>query len=380
MTIASEVGKVIRNGNGVATSFSFAPMAIFKPAVDGDGTHDLEVTFISAAGAETILTEGTGTANYSVSVVKYPGEGSITYPASGAGRLATGEKLVIKRKLALLQPIDLENQGGYFPDTLEEGLDRPTMILIQQQEEINRAIKVPIGSTQTSDQLLQSIYDASTTAATQATNASNSAAAAAASAEQANAGSWVFDDTVAMADPGTGDIRLNNAAPASATAIAISALTSDTGNPNLRTFIASWDDSTNTTIRGTITLRKVGAPAVFAVFNVTGALVDNTTWLQLAVTYVTGAGAFALSDKVTVDFSRAGDKGADGAGTVVSVSSGDPAIVIGGTAQNPTVAIADGSIGPSKLASGAQSFDAAAEVRLLTAFYSRQLPLSVIAN
>jgi hypothetical protein len=196
LTIVSEVGKVIRNGNGVATSFSFAPMTIFKPAVDGDGTHDLEVTFVSTTGVEITLAEGTGTSNYSVSVATYPGEGSITYPASGVGKLATGEKLVIKRKLDLLQPIDLENQGGYFPDTLEQGLDRPTMILIQQQEEIDRSLKVPIGSTQTSDELLQSVYDASasatasaaaaaaseTAAETAETNAGASAAAAAASA------------------------------------------------------------------------------------------------------------------------------------------------------------------------------------------------------
>jgi hypothetical protein len=40
--------------------------------------------------AETVLTIGSGASNYSVSVATYPGTGSIIYPASGAGRLATG--------------------------------------------------------------------------------------------------------------------------------------------------------------------------------------------------------------------------------------------------------------------------------------------------
>ncbi len=197
MTVQVSTAKVSRAGNGAATSFSFGPLTIFQPDPSGDGTHDLEVTKVAADGTETTVLEGAGAANFTVVMTAgYPGTGSITYPSTGATRLATGESLIIKRKLDLLQLVDLENQGGYFPDTLEQGIDRPIMIAIQQQEELDRAIKVPIGSTQTSSELLQSVYDASASASASAsaaqtsednsstseTNAAASAAAAAASA------------------------------------------------------------------------------------------------------------------------------------------------------------------------------------------------------
>ena len=163
------------------------------------------------------------------------------------------------------------------------------------------------------------------------------AAAATATAQAAIAtgatDKWNYSSTITMADPSASNFRLNNATIASATAMAISA--TDVSTANLRTFIASWDDSTNT-IRGTITLRKVGTPATFAIFNVTGALTDNTTWLQLALTYVTGAGSFTNADQFTIEFDRAGNVGATGgAGTngasVYAAAAGGTADVITAT-------------------------------------------------
>lgn len=137
MTVENQTNKVVRNGNGVATSFSFSPIVIF----DAD---DLLVVKTSAAGVETTLARGTGSSNYSVSVSAYPGTGSVTYPASGTTYLATGETLTIKRVLTLEQTTDYENQGGYFADTVETSLDRLTMIDLQQQDDIDRSIKLPV--------------------------------------------------------------------------------------------------------------------------------------------------------------------------------------------------------------------------------------------
>jgi hypothetical protein len=114
-----------------------------------------------------------------------------------------------------------------------------------------------------------------------------------------------------MADPSAGNFRLNNATVSSATALAISATDSDAGAN--RTFIAAWDDSTTTAHRGYVILRKLSALGTFAVFDVTGALTDNTTWLQLTLTYVTGSGTFSAADACMVEFYRTGDTGAAGA-------------------------------------------------------------------
>lgn len=146
-----------------------------------------------------------------------------------------------------------------------------------------------------------------TNAGTSETNAATSETNAAASAA-AVAPKWLFDASTAMADPGTGDIRLNNAALGSVTQIAISALTAETGNPDLSDFIITWDDSSHTP-RGTITIRKGTAPGTFAIYSVTGAITDNATWLQIPVTFVDSNGTFSASDSMFTGFARSGDDG-----------------------------------------------------------------------
>ena len=121
---------------------------------------------------------------------------------------------------------------------------------------------------------------------------------------------YAFASSTSMADPSNGNFRLNNATVASATAMAISATDSDSGAN--RTFIATWDDSSTTAHRGYVLIRKLSAPGTFAIFDVTGALTDNTTWLQLALTYVTGSGSFSAADACLVEFYRTGDTGATG--------------------------------------------------------------------
>lgn len=176
-------------------------------------------------------------------------------------------------------------------------------------------------------------------ASTSASNASTSATAAAASATAASdaAGTvnylYTFDNTTTMADPGAGGIRLNNAASASTTAIAIDDQTADSGNPDVSLSIVTWDDSTSTN-KGRIRIVEQGDPTIFAEYNLTG-LTDNSGWTQLAVSYVTGNATFTNGGSVRIQFLRTGDAG-DMTGPV---SSTDNALVrwdgtTGNTAQN----------------------------------------------
>lgn len=135
------------------------------------------------------------------------------------------------------------------------------------------------------------------------------AAASAALAAGAVGFTWSFASSTTMAAPGTGNVRLNNATPASVTALAISALTADTGNPNVLAHLDTWDDSTSTANRGYLTIRKLAAPATWAQYYVSGAVTDNTTWAQVPLTYVAGAGTFAAADQLGVSFVRTGDAG-----------------------------------------------------------------------
>jgi hypothetical protein len=123
-----------------------------------------------------------------------------------------------------------------------------------------------------------------------------------------------FDSSTSMADPGAGDIRLNNASFASVTAIAVDDTSAEAGNPDVSAYVLTWDDSTTTALRGTITIKKLSAPENFAIYSVTGNSTDNSGWTELAVTHVVSNGSFSNTDALSVAFTRTGDKGADGLG------------------------------------------------------------------
>lgn len=121
---------------------------------------------------------------------------------------------------------------------------------------------------------------------------------------------WNFSTTTTMADPGSGNIRFNNSTLASVTAIAIDDL--DNNGVDQSPFVALWDDSTNTTSKGTLVIRTGGGDV--ATFNLTN-LTDNAGWFELAVTHVASSGTFSNAEGTFVGFTRTGDKGADGAGS-----------------------------------------------------------------
>jgi hypothetical protein len=147
---------------------------------------------------------------------------------------------------------------------------------------------------------------------------------------------WLYDSSTSMADPGSGDIRFNNATLASVTAIALSATGSGS---DVSDYVATWDDSTNTT-KGFIIIREE-AGAVAAVFSI-ASVTDNTTWLQLSVTYVAGSLALTVGDPLYIVPSRTGD-----AGAVTSVGITQPAagITVSGSpitsSGNMTLALAN---------------------------------------
>ena len=121
-------------GNGTASVFPFT-FKVFAAA-------DLDVVRLdTSTGAESTLVLNS---DYSVTLNgdqnSTPG-GSITLLA---GALATGYTLVITSDIANLQPTDLTNQGGFYPEVITDALDRAT-IQIQQISDIGeRALRIPI--------------------------------------------------------------------------------------------------------------------------------------------------------------------------------------------------------------------------------------------
>ena len=118
---------------------------------------------------------------------------------------------------------------------------------------------------------------------------------------------FTFDNSTSMADPGTGELRLNHGTVASVTAIAFDAVSADTSNPDVSDYIASWDDGTNSAHEGYITIRKSGTPATYAVFSLTGAVTDSTGYLTAVVTHVDSNGSWTNGDTMYVSFARSGN-------------------------------------------------------------------------
>jgi hypothetical protein len=148
MTISSNIRKAGPFvGNGTASTFAFT-FKVFQAS-------DLEVVQLNVATTiETILVINS---DYTVSLNadqnSNPG-GSITLTA---GALASGFNLVITSDIENLQPTDIVNQGGFYPDVIEDALDRATIQIQQLQEAVDRSAKLPITSSADADALVADI-------------------------------------------------------------------------------------------------------------------------------------------------------------------------------------------------------------------------------
>lgn len=139
-TIASAQTSVTALGNGATTVFTF-PFVGVKAA-------DLVVTYTNAAGAQTVLTQGT---QYTVSLnAPASGQvwgvgGTVTYPLSGSP-IAAGSTLTIARTVPYTQTIS-SSQGQSFPLVVETALDLLAMQIQQVASVVNRAIGAPVTDT-----------------------------------------------------------------------------------------------------------------------------------------------------------------------------------------------------------------------------------------
>lgn len=104
-------------------------------------------------------------------------------------------------------------------------------------------------------------------------------------------GQWRFDSTTTMANPGNGDIRLNNAAMASVTQIAIAELSNS--GVDTQNYLATLR------VNDIFYLQDENDATKFGRFVINAAPTDNGTWWQLSVTYVnSGAGGTPANNQI----------------------------------------------------------------------------------
>ena len=127
-------------GNGATVDFPFT-FKVFN-------TSQVVVTR-TASGVETVLTL---TTHYTVSL----NSNQDTSPGGTVTMLtapASGQSITITSNVQNLQPTVLANLGGFYPDVINDSLDRATIQIQQLDERLDRALVIPVSSTGISTQL-----------------------------------------------------------------------------------------------------------------------------------------------------------------------------------------------------------------------------------
>ncbi|WP_417821256.1 hypothetical protein [Terasakiella sp.] len=193
MSFSSETTKTgPLSGDGTNTSFGYEFLVI--------ASSHLEVIHADADGIETVLTEGT---HYSVDSVGNSAGGTVTYPLSGSP-LPASETLTFRRNPPWTQGASFPLHGGYIGPNHEAVFDQIVMQVLYLREELSRAVKVGISTTDLPDNLLNNIIQAvadanahmvgAQTAQTAAETAQANAETAQTGSEAAKAGSEAARD------------------------------------------------------------------------------------------------------------------------------------------------------------------------------------------
>jgi hypothetical protein len=342
MTVSTTTNRASYSGNGSTTAFAYG----FKIFADAD----LTVIIRSSAGVETTKTL---TTHYTVSGAGTDSGGNVTFTTGNVP--ASGETVVILRKLTLTQATDYVANDPFPAESHEDALDRLTMISQQHDEAIGRALKVSqtnviatseftTSATDRANKLLS--FDGSgdltvtegkvdtVTASVSAVSAGGSPTASATYTASSgalalafglvtgNTGATgnsagmqlTFSNSTSDADPGAGKLALNNGTVASVTEMYFDDV--DDNGATISTFVQSFDDISNATARGIISIEKEGTPATFALFKVTGAVTNASGYTKVPVGHLASNGTFSNADGIRVDFNYSG---ADGAGNLTNI-------------------------------------------------------------
>ncbi|SIS72952.1 right-handed parallel beta-helix repeat-containing protein [Insolitispirillum peregrinum] len=169
MTVLTTSSTVSYQGNGATKSFDFA----FKVPVGA-----LLITITAADGTERTPVEGT----YTVTGYGSPNGGFVTLSTAPA----VGETVTLARQVDFLQEVALSTGGAFYAEVIEAELDRLTMVDQQLREGLARAVKVPVGSGDTPEAVMETLLGASDAVAVAAAAAAASAVTAEAAAEVAS--------------------------------------------------------------------------------------------------------------------------------------------------------------------------------------------------
>ena len=137
MTVSSTTTKSSGNGDGSNNTFPYA----FKVFSE----DDLKVIIRASNGAETVKTK---TTHYTVTGVGNTNGGNVVFTSGNIP--VSGETVVIRREAPLTQTTDYVANDPFPAVTHENALDKLTFLAQQQQDDIDRSIKLSRTNTMTS--------------------------------------------------------------------------------------------------------------------------------------------------------------------------------------------------------------------------------------
>ena len=177
MTISNTKTQEKYQGNGSTVQWSI-PFAF-------NSKDDLEIYVISSDGTISRVTE-----DYAIDAVSKV----LYYPLqnNGASPLPSGKTLLIRRNTPILQQVNFDAQSDIPKSVLENSYDKATMIAQDLAEQIGRAVKFPLGTTngQTDAGAYLSTISSAVTTAQSAASAAQSAASSAAAEVQSSINSY----------------------------------------------------------------------------------------------------------------------------------------------------------------------------------------------
>ena len=353
MTVSSTTTRKSASGDGSNDEFPYD----FKIFDDDDITVIIRT---DSTGAETVKTK---TTHYTVSGVGSASGGNVTFTSGNIP--ASGETVVLLRTTARTQLTDYVANDPFPAESHEDALDKLTFITQELEEQLGRSLKVSqtnviatseftADATARANKILS--FDGSgdltvtegkvdtVTASASAVSAGGSPTASAtytvasgalalalgiptgATGATGNSAGMqlTFSNSTSDADPGAGKLALNNGTVASVTEMYFDDV--DDNGAAISTFVQSFDDISNATARGIISIEKEGTPATFALFKVTGAVTNASGYSKVPVGHLASNGSFSNADGIRVDFNYSG---ADGAGSLTNVV-GDTTPELGG--------------------------------------------------
>ena len=131
MTVSTTTIKNSYSGNGSTTTFAYT----FKVFASTELKVYVRTT---ATGAESLRSEGSGSANYSVTGVGETGGGNVVFVTAPT----SAESVVIRRLSAKTQATDYQPADSFPAASHEDALDKLTNITQEMQEELDRSFKV----------------------------------------------------------------------------------------------------------------------------------------------------------------------------------------------------------------------------------------------